>query len=120
MAQNNYLFGLDETTLLGDAPKYFYGLRRTKDGDLYFGKYNTLQPDELIVVNNNGPAEEDYSEFEYGVDYVDNIDENHNIIYENLYFSQYRWDTRSMYYYIDDNGSFIARIAQKYTYEEEL
>ena len=116
MAGNTYYFGPDEDALLGGIPKYFYAMRRTEEGDLFLYRFNQLSTNDAITINQPGPPGEDWTEFEYGVDFLDNVDEEHNIQYENLYYSQYRWDNRSMYYYIDANGSLIVRIGQKYVY----
>lgn len=116
MAQSNYFFGPDEDLLLAGVPKYFYGLRRTDDGDLYLERLNQLSTEDSITINLPGPPEEDWVQFEYGVDYLDNVTVNHETQFENLFYNQYRWDNRSMYYYIDENGSLVVRIGQKYTY----
>jgi hypothetical protein len=113
---SNYFFGSDEELLLGGIPKYFYGLRRTVDGDLYLTKLNQLSVQDSITINNPGAPEEDYVEFDYGIDYLDNVDTDHEIQFENLFFAQYRWDNRSMLYYIDENGSLVIRIGQNYVY----
>jgi len=112
----NYIFGADDALLGDDSPKYFYGIRRTQDGELYLTRENLLQTGETIVINNPGPPDDDYVEFEYGLDYVDNVNEEHEILFNNLYFSQYRWDKRSIYYYIAEDGTFVVRINQKYVY----
>ena len=113
---SNYFFGSDEELLLGGIPKYFYGLRRTDDGDLYLTKLNQLSVNDSIVINVPGNPEEDYVEFDYGVDYLDNVATDHSVQFENLFFSQYRWDNRSMLYYLAEDGSLVVRIGQNYVY----
>lgn len=120
MASNVYLFGPDQDTALSGLPKYFYGLRRNADGDLFLTRANQLSSTEIIEINMPGPPEDDWDGFEYGVDYLDNVDEDHEIQYANAFFSQYRWDNRSMYYYISDDGSLLVRINQIYEYPEGL
>lgn len=116
---SNYVFQTDDTLFGEGQPKFFYGLRRNQEGELFLTRQNLLTTSDTIVINNPGPPDEDYVEFEYGLDYIDNINEEHEILFSNLFFSQYRWDQRSIYYYLSDDGSFIVRINQKYTYENE-
>lgn len=106
--------------LLGTGnPRFFYALRRTDDGLLYFGKIDQLKDiTDEIIINDAGPASQNFEDFEYGVDYFDGrLAEDHSRPYINLHWDQYRWDNRNMYYYIDDNGEFIVRINKKYQYE---
>lgn len=105
--------------LLGEGNvRYFYGMRRTDDGVLYFTKVDQLADnDTAITVNNPGLAENDFEEFEYGVDYFDGrLADDHSRPYSNLYFDQYRWDTVNAYYYINGNGELIVRLNKAYTY----
>lgn len=107
--------------LLGEGnPKYFYALRRTDDGDLYFAKINQITDNgdnDVITVNNIGPAGENFEDFEYGVDFFDGrLEEDHSRPYANLQWDQYRWDTKNASYYINDRGELIARINREYRY----
>lgn len=101
--------------------RYFYGLRRTDDGVLYFTRVDQLKDvDSVIVVNNPGLAENDFEDFEYGIDFFDGrLVEDHSRPYSNLYFDQYRWDTISSYYYINDNGELVVRSNKLYEYSED-
>jgi len=105
--------------LLGqNNPRYFYALRRTDDGLVYFLRLDQLKDtDTAITINDPGLAENDFQDFEYGVDFFDGRqDVDHARPYANLHWDQYRWDTRSVYYYINDNGEFIVRLNKTYTY----
>lgn len=107
--------------LLGDGnPKYFYALRRTDDGDLYFAKINQLTDnadEDIIVINVSGPASENFEDFEYGVDYFDGrLEEDHSRPFENLYWDQYRWDTKNSSYYINAQGELVVRVNREYKY----
>lgn len=106
----------DTSTILGDAPRYFYGLRRTDNGDLYFSRVDQLIGADSIDINNPGDAEENYNDFETGVDFYEGRDVYHNIVFDNLKYEQYRWDDRAIYYYIDDDGQLVARVNAGYTY----
>lgn len=110
------------TELLGEGnPRYFYALRRDEDGLLYFAKIDQIKDVGAITVNNPGLAENDYTDFEYGVDFFDGrLEEDHSRPYLNLQWDQYRWDNKNIYCYINANGEFVVRINQAYTYPPEL
>lgn len=115
---SNYLFGRSRDDLLGNDPTYFYGLRRTDDGDLYFFRANQLSRVDTVTINVGGAAEGNYSEFEQGVDFFEGRDVQHMLVYENLNYEQYRWDNKSLYYYMDEEGMLVVRINSKYDYPE--
>ncbi len=114
---NNYFLGRNADELIGDNFKYFYAIRRTDDGDLYFARVNMLSREDGVVINNSGPAEENYEGFETGVDFFDGRNpDTKELEYDNLKYEQYRWDDTSIYYYIDEDGQLVARTHTKYTY----
>lgn len=113
---SNYVFGADEQRLLGGNPRYFYGLRRTSEGELYLGKLDQYNDDDVVEVNVPGPVEENFNDFEPGFDFVEGRNADHEIQYDNLKYEQLRWDNRSLYYYINDAGQLVVRINRKYTY----
>ena len=110
---------VSQSDLLGAGnPRFFYALRRTDDGTLYFAKIDQLKDPGTIVVNDPGSAADDFQEFDYGVDYFDGRSaEDHSRPYANLHWDQYRWDNKNMYYYLDDQGNFVVRVNQAYTYD---
>ncbi|CAB4125880.1 hypothetical protein UFOVP181_358 [uncultured Caudovirales phage] len=98
-------------------PRFFYALRRTDDGQLYFAKIDQLKDTDTMTVNVAGPNEQNFEDFEYGVDYFDGrLAEDHSRPFQNLYYDQYRWDGKNMYYYINNAGELVVRINQKYIY----
>jgi len=109
-----------QDVLSGLIKRYFYGLRRNDDGELFLIRVDQLQGSEqLAVVNDVGIAENNFLDFEEGIDYLDGIDTNHNVVYENLRYPQLRWDGRSLTYYIDPvDGQLIQRISEGYEYPE--
>ena len=117
IGQNNAL-----SEVLGtDNPRYFYAIRRDDDGLLYFAKIDQLTDLGTITVNNSGLTENDYTDFEYGVDFFDGrLPDDHSRPYDNLQWDQYRWDSKNVYYYINTAGEFIVRINQAYVYPPEL
>lgn len=121
MSNSNYFFSPDQQALLGDTPKFFYGLRRNADGELYLYKLNQLSNDDVVEINLPGDNSENYTDFETGVDYIEGRSSTtHELIDENIKYEQYRWDNRSLYYYIDSEGQLIMRIGQKYVYPEGI
>jgi hypothetical protein len=101
----------------GGNPRYFYALRRTDDGTLYFTRIDQLtNPDAEAIINNPGLAQNDFTEFEYGVDFFDGrLEEDHSRPYSNMQYDQYRWDNQNIYYYLNDNGEFVVRINKVYS-----
>lgn len=115
---SNYYFGRTPEQTLGDTPRYFYGLRRGEDGSLYLQRNDQIKDKDAIQINDPGVPEENYNEFEAGIDFLEGRDVNHNEVFGNLRYEQYRWDDRPMFYYIDDDGYLVVRINNGYPYEE--
>ena len=107
--------------LLGAGnPRYFYALRRTDDGLLYFSKIDQIKDTAQVTVNQPGLAENSYEGFEYGTDFFEGrLENDHSRPYTNLNFDQYRWDNKNIYYYINDNGEFVVRVNQEFPYPPE-
>jgi hypothetical protein len=111
-----YVGALGEQGIYGDNKRFFYGLRRTDDGTLYFTRVDHLTDTSTYTVNTPGLAQNDFNEFEYGVDFFDGrLETDHSRPYTNLYFDQYRWDNQNIYYYLNANGEFVVRINQAYS-----
>lgn len=111
-----YYIGQQPTDLLGDTPRYFYGLRRTDQGDLYLGKVDQVVGSDAIQINTIGDQSQNFEDFEVGIDFFEGRDVEHNKILENLNYEQYKWDDKNMYYYIDDDGQLVVRIGANYQY----
>jgi hypothetical protein len=115
MSNSNNVYG-QSTDDLGGAPRYLYALRRTDDGDLYISKVDQLSNTDSIQINAPGDEIDNFTEFDVGVDFLEGRDIYHNLIYPNLNYEQMRWDDRNIYYYINSNGEFVARVNQRYSY----
>ena len=101
--------------------RYFYALRVSDDGDLYFTKVDQWTGTDSIQINREGDGQADWEFFEIGVDFFDGKDPNtHERPYENLVYDQYRFDSRSIFYYINDNGELVARLNQQYNYPTDV
>jgi len=114
---NNYVLGNDPYTRLGDTPRFFYGLRKNENGSLFLQRNDQLKSNDSIELNRIGEEEDNYTDFEVGVDFFEGIDVNHNTAFGNLKYQQYRWDDRAIFYYIDADGQLVARVNNGYTYE---
>ena len=120
MAGNSsaYYLGTTPTEGLGNSPRYWYALRRNDDGELFFVRSNQIRDFESYDLNIPGPGDEDFTEFQAGVDYFEGIDSQHEAVDNNLKYPQYKWDDRALFYYVDDNGMFTIRANKGYTYPD--
>ena len=113
---DNYYLGTTPQQSLGDSPRYWYALRRNQDGELFLYRSDQLKDKDSIELNLPGAVEENFEDFEPGVDYFDGVTQDHEIEHDNLVWTQYRWDNRNMLYYVDNQGRLTQRINQGYTY----
>lgn len=111
-----YYLGTTPIEGLGDSPRYWYALRRNQDGEIFFVRSDQILDKDAYELNIPGPPDEDYTDFEAGVDYFDGIDTNHEKPKANMFYTQYKWDDRSLFYYVDSEGMFIVRINNGYSY----
>lgn len=113
---STYYIGTSPEESLGDSPRYFYGLRRNDQGELFFVRSDQLADIDDVVINEPGSLADTFQDFEAGVDYLDGIDAEHEILYENMKYPQYKWDNRSLFFYVDSQGQLVIRINRGYTY----
>ncbi len=116
MSNNNYYLGRDPVETLGQSPRYWYALRRNDDGELYIVRSDQVTDKESYTINEVGDPTENFEDFEPGIDYFEGVDEDHNKLYDNMKYTQYRWDDRSIFYYVDSDGNLVQRIFQGYSY----
>ena len=116
----SYYIGTSPSEVLGGFIKrYFYGLRRNDDGELFLVASDQLGSgdDNSVVINDIGPSEENFPDFEEGIDFLDGIDANHDVVYPNVRYPQFKWENRSLLYYIEpETGFFVQRISEAYDY----
>lgn len=111
--------GVENGSQNGNNPRYFYGLKITDDDHVAIVKLDNIAGTETVIVNVPGAADGDWNEFEYGVDFFEGqISPEHTRPYENLIYDQYRWDDRSVYYYINSDGELVVRTNTPYNYSE--
>jgi len=94
----------------GVKDRYFYGLRRTDEGELYIGKVDQLSANDPITINLPGNIDDNYKEFDQGYDFYEGRDLNHGKPFVNLKYEQFRWDDVNLNYYINDEGEFVVRL----------
>jgi hypothetical protein len=116
MSNTNYYLGRDPVETLGDSPRYWYALRRNDDGELYIVRSDQVTDKDSYPINLPGDPVENFEDFEPGVDYFEGVDADHEKDKINMYYTQYRWDDRSIFYYVDSEGQLVQRIFQGYTY----
>lgn len=98
--------------------RFFYGLRRTDNGELFLGKVDQLKKTDSLTINNPGDPTENYPNYEEGQDFYEGRDVYHNLVYQNLNYEQFRWDDRNVLYYINDEGELVLRVNQGHTYTD--
>lgn len=118
MANNNYYLGVDPLSRLGDSPRFFYGLRKNANGSIFLQRVDQMKGEGSVEINYPGDEAGNYTDFEVGVDFFEGIDINHNEVFENLKYQQYRWDDRAIFYYIDEDGQLVAKINQSHNYSD--
>ena len=119
-----YYIGTSPTDVInGFIKRYMYGLRRNDDGELFLIKVDQLSggQDNIAIINDIGIAAENYLDFEEGIDFLSGIDEDHEIVNDNLRYPQFKWDNRSLTYFIDpSDGQFIQRLSETYVYPQNI
>jgi len=97
--------------------RYFYGMRRNDDGEMFLLKSDQQKGGEdAITINEVGEASGNFPDFEEGINYLDGINETHDIVYKNLRYQQLKWDNRSLLYYVDSDGYLVLKVSEKHTY----
>ena len=115
---SNYA-GTTPDHLNGAIPdRYFYGLRRTDEGELFISKMDQMSATGGVTINNPGDPEQNYPDFDQGQDFYEGRDVNHDLVYENLNYEQFKWDGRNISYYVNDEGELVARVNHSFTYDD--
>ena len=118
---SHYIGNNPESIVQGFIKQYFYGMRRNEDGELFLLRVDQLSGQGTATINDIGVGENNYPDFEEGIDFLEGIDANHDIVYENLRYQQIKWDGRLLTYYIDPtDGQFIVRISEDYVYPDNI
>jgi hypothetical protein len=98
--------------------RFFYGLRRTDQGELFIAKADQLKATDSITINKSGDPKDNFKNFSEGNDFFEGRDVNHELVYKNLNYEQFMWNDRNISYYVNNDGDLVASINQKHTYDE--
>ena len=113
--------GNDVTNVTGNIDgRYMYALRRTDQGELFFTKIDQMDSNASIQINKPGDPEQNYNDFEQGIDFFEGRDQNHELVYPNLNYEQLRWDNRHINYYINADGEFILKFNEHHEYPTDV
>lgn len=115
---STYYLGTTPVESLGNSPRFFYGIRRNDDGELFLVRSDQIKDTDAVEINIPDVPLETFNDFEAGVDFFDGVDANHEIVYTGMKYTQYKWDDRSVFYYVDSSGQFVMRINRGYSYPE--
>ena len=115
---SNYLGASQEQYVMANGGRFFYGLRRTDNGELFLGKVDQLAQDDVVQINKIGDPVNNYPNFEQGQEFYEGRDYKHDLVYENLNYEQFRFDDRDIFYYINAEGELVARVGQDFTYDD--
>jgi hypothetical protein len=118
---SHYIGNTPESIINGFIKQYFYGMRRNDDSELFLIRQDQLSGEGTATINDVGVGENNFLDFEEGIDFLEGIDANHDVVYKNLRYPQIKWDGRLLTYYIDPvDGQFIVRISEDYNYPDNI
>ena len=63
---SNYLGASAEQYFVQNGDRFFYGLRRTDNGELFLGKVDQLSQDDVVQINKIGDPVDNYPNYEQG------------------------------------------------------
>ena len=115
---SNYIGQTPDQILMGITNRFFYGLRRTDNGELFLSKVDQMKKDDSIQINKPGDPVNNFPNYQEGEDFFEGRDAFHDLVFENLNYEQYRWDNRNLYYYVNDEGELVVKINQAHTYDD--
>jgi hypothetical protein len=116
-----YYVGSEADAVYRDlANRFFYGLRRTYDGELFIAKTDQTKIGDATQINSPGDPQNNFPNFEEGQDFFEGRDVFHSLVYQNLNYEQFRWDDRNIYYYINEEGELVAKINETHNYSDTV
>lgn len=117
---SNYIGYTPDLILNALSDKFFYGMRRTDEGELFLTKVDLSKKDAAININNPGDPEENYPNFQSGQNFYEGRDINHDIVYNNLNNEQFLWEDSNIFFYVNSEGELVARFNEAYTYDNTV
>jgi len=118
MSSQNYTGFNPDQIVTAINNRYFYGLRRTDEGELFLGKADQMRTNDVIVINRPGDPNDNYDNFQEGQDFLEGRNIYHEKTVENLAYEQYRWDNKDIFYYVNDDGELVIKVNEKHTYDD--
>lgn len=115
---SNYIGYSPDQILAGVENRYFYGIRRTDQGELFLAKVDQVKTNDSIVINKSGDSIDNFSNFREGDNFFEGRNVLHEKVYENLNYEQFQWSNKNIYYYVNEQGELVARINQSIVYDE--
>jgi ribosomal protein S4E len=115
---SNYIGFTPDQILSAVKNRFFYGLRRTNDGELFISKVDQVKTNDTVIINNPGDPVNNFPNFEEGENFYEGRNVFHEKVYENLNYEQFQWDNKNIYYYINEEGELVARINQLFAYDD--
>ena len=117
---SGYIGNTPENLISNLGSRYLYGLRRTDNGELFVGKLDQLSATDSLELNKPGLSQDNFNNFQEGQDFFEGRNINHNLVYENLNYEQFKWDDKNIFYYVNDEGQLVARVSQAYIYDDSI
>jgi hypothetical protein len=93
--------------------RFFYGIRRDDDGNLYLARFDSQSGTDTLVINNPGDAVDNWEDFEIGIDFFEGRGLDHELTYANINYEQYRWDDRMLSYYLNSDGELVLKFGNR-------
>ena len=115
---SNYIGQNPDQIVAAVTNRFFYGLRRTENGELFLGKLDQMDANANIQINKPGDNSNDFDQFEEGSNFFEGRDVNHELVYSNLNYEQYRWGDKNIWYYVNSDGELVAKINTKHVYDD--
>lgn len=115
---SNYI-GINSDQIYGSIDnRYFYAIRRTDEGELFLSKIDQTKKGDSVTLIQGNATTNSFQNFDQGQDFFEGRDVFHEIVYEDLKYEQFKWDNKSLFYYIDDDGYFTIKINQNHVYDD--
>lgn len=93
--------------------RFFYGIRRDNDGNIYLARFDSLSGTDSLTINKIGDVSGNWEGFEVGIDFFEGRGLDHVLTYANINYEQYRWDDRMLSYYLDSDGNLVLRFGNR-------
>jgi hypothetical protein len=97
--------------------RFFYGLRRTDNGELFLAKADQFKRTDSITINKSGSTLENLPSFQPGQDFYEGRNVKHDLVYENLNYEQFLWSDKNLFYYVNADGELVVKIYEQHTYD---